>query len=67
MSTVVDASLGLKTTGVWSIVDGGSGLVLDEEVDVSGSKLILPFTKSQIESSHQDLHKALIAKVSKGI
>ena len=66
MSSTVDASLGLKTTGVWSIVQGDSGMVLDEEVDVTGNRLVVPFVKGQIESSHQELHKALIAKVSAG-
>ncbi|MCJ1420140.1 hypothetical protein MMC32_006497 [Xylographa parallela] len=58
MDTVSNAAGGLLLDGHWTVAYG----VLMEEVDVTGDVLELPFVKSEIESSHQQLHTALIAE-----
>ncbi|MCJ1437975.1 hypothetical protein MMC27_007362 [Xylographa pallens] len=62
MDTVSNAAGGLLLDGHWTVAHG----VLMEEVDVTGNALELPFVKSEIESSHQHLHTALIAEAEGG-
>ncbi|MCJ1476381.1 hypothetical protein MMC13_005047 [Lambiella insularis] len=60
MDTVSSAAGGLTLAGHWSVANG----VLTEEIDVTGSELVLPFVKGEILSSHQSLHTALMAQAA---
>ena len=57
METISQADGGLTLDGHWSVQDG----TLVEEVDVTGSELVIPFVKGEIQSSHQQLHDALMS------
>ncbi|MCJ1281020.1 hypothetical protein MMC26_000338 [Xylographa opegraphella] len=62
MDTVSNAAGGLVLDGHWTVAQGE----LKEEIDVTGNALELPFVRRMIESSHQQLHTALIAEAGEG-
>ncbi|KAH8590489.1 hypothetical protein B0O99DRAFT_634483 [Bisporella sp. PMI_857] len=67
MDTVVSAGLGITTTGHWEVTSvDGSSPTLHERCDVTGNVLLLPLVRSQVQSSHEQLHQALIAKLTTG-
>lgn len=57
MDTVSSAAAGLTLDGHWTVEDGQ----LREFINVTGSELVMPFVKGEIQSSHQDVHTALMA------
>ncbi|MCJ1394334.1 hypothetical protein MMC18_007212 [Xylographa bjoerkii] len=62
MDTVSSAAGGVTLDGHWTVADG----VLTEEVDVTGNILVLPFVEGEIQSSHEQLHAALMAEAAGG-
>ena len=62
MDTVSYAEGGLLLNGHWTVAHD---MLMEEEV-VTGDVLDLPFVRGEIESSHRELHTALIAEAGGG-